>query len=116
MSPVEPVLEIRTYRVRAGERDAFEAIFGQVRPMLERHGISVVGAGPSLHDDEHFVLVRRFASLGEREAQLAGFYGGQEWLEQYNDRVMALIDSYHTVVVPADGDIGIAVMADATSP
>jgi hypothetical protein len=103
------VLDIRTYRLRPGERESFQRIFAEVRPMLARFGISVVGAGPSLHDDHLFMLVRRFESLEERESQLSRFYGSEEWLAQYDEPVTALIESYHVVVVPADGEVGTAV-------
>jgi len=48
-------------------------------PMLERHGIDVVGHGPSIEDAEHYVLLRSFASLDELAAQERAFYEGDEW-------------------------------------
>jgi NIPSNAP protein len=116
MSAVGGILDIRTYRLRAGERESFERLFADVRPMLARFGISVVGAGPSLHDGDLFILVRRFGSLEERESQLSRFYGSEEWLARYDEPVTALIESYHVVVVPADGDIGTAVATAVARP
>jgi hypothetical protein len=95
-----PVLDIRTYKVVAGRRDDFDRIFREhARPMLERHGIDVVAAGPSLLDDDPYTLIRSFDSLAERDRQLEGFYGSEEWLENYDGPVSALIDAYHVVVV-----------------
>jgi hypothetical protein len=49
------------------------------------------------------VLIRSFHSLEERNEQLEHFYGSDEWLDTYDAPVAALIDAYHTVVVPATG-------------
>ena len=70
----ERVLEIRTYRTRAGQRDEFGRRMTAAVPMLERHGIDVVAHGPSIEDAEHYVLLRSFSSLDEREAQEDAFY------------------------------------------
>lgn len=69
--------------------------------MLRRYGITVIAFGASLHDDEHAFLIRSFASTAEREQQLEAFYGSVEWKNTYEDHVMELIDSYHTVVTRA---------------
>jgi hypothetical protein len=35
-----------------------------------------------------------------------GANGSDEWLENYDEPVMELIEAYHTVVLPASGDRG----------
>jgi NIPSNAP protein len=100
----QPILDIRTYKLVAGRRDEFDRIVREhALPMLQRDGIRVVVTGPSLHDDDHYVLIRSFHSLEERNERLEHFYGSDEWLEKYEAPVMALIDAYHTVVIPATG-------------
>jgi hypothetical protein len=102
------VLDIRTYKLVAGMRDEFDRIVREHSlPMLRRYGISVVAAGSSLQDDYHYVLIRSFDSLDERREQLERFYGSDEWLENYEEPVMELIEAYHTVVLPAPGDRGL---------
>ena len=101
------VLDIRTYKLVAGKRDEFDRIVREHSlPMLRRYGISVVAAGPSLQDDDHYILIRSFDSLDERREQLERFYGSDEWLENYDEPVMELIEAYHTVVFPTSGDRG----------
>jgi hypothetical protein len=101
--PDEPntcVLEIRTYKIVPGGRDDFDRIFREgALPMLHRHGVQVVGYGPSIDDDDHYYLMRTFASLSRREEQLDSFYGSDEWRQNYEAVVMPLIESYHTVVI-----------------
>jgi hypothetical protein len=54
-----PLLDIRTYRLVPGSGAEFDRIFREhARPLLERHGIRVLAAGPSLVDDDLYTLVR----------------------------------------------------------
>ncbi len=102
------VLDVRTYKLVPGGRAEFDRIFREgALPMLRRSGISVVGYGPSIVDEDGYFLMRAFASPAQREEQLGSFYGSDEWRESYEDAVMALIDDYHTIVVPLNAlDLG----------
>ena len=96
------VVELRVYTLKPGTRDAFHRRFtDEIKPMLARFGIAVVTAGPSLHDDRSFTLVRAFPSLAEREAQLDRFYGSEEWRTRHEGPVMAMIEQYGTCVLKA---------------
>lgn len=97
-----PVLEIRTYKVRAGAGAEYDALFRDgVVPMLQRHGVTVVRFGASLVDPDQYVLMRRFESVDRRAEQLSGFYGSDEWRDTFGAPVDRLLESYHTVVLPA---------------
>ena len=96
------ILEMRLYKLRPGTRDAFDRVFREgALPMLGRHAITVVSCGPSLHDADSYFLIRAYPSLEQREKVLEKFYGSEEWLQNYDEKVMAMIESYNTVVVPA---------------
>jgi hypothetical protein len=100
------ILDIRTYRTVASERGEFLRIMrDDAVPMLRRYGIDVVAFGPSLHDADHSFLIRSFASSGERDEQLGRFYGSEEWLGTYDDRVTALLETYLVVVVEAAPEV-----------
>jgi hypothetical protein len=107
-----PVLDIRTYRVVAGGGEKLDRIVreGSI-PMLQRFGIHVVGYGPSLDDSDVYYLIRAFPSAARREEQLDHFYGSDEWLRNYREAVLALIETYHVVVVELTPAIGNALMA-----
>lgn len=101
----QAVMDLRVYKLKPGFRDAFSERFNeQVGPMLKRHGIDVVRFGRSLVDPDSFCLVRSFRSAAEREHRLAEFYGSEEWMEQHDDAVMAMIDSYNVCVLFRDGE------------
>jgi hypothetical protein len=97
----EPVLDLRIYKLRLGRRETFASIFeDEALPMLRRYEIDVVGYGPSLADADRYYLARAFASSSQREQQLGAFYGSDEWQQGYEERVMELIEAFHTVVIP----------------
>lgn len=94
------LLELRVYTLKPGTRPAFQQRFEeQILPMLQRFGVKVVAAAPSLHDADSFCLVRAFPSIEERERQLERFYGSEEWVSRHDEAVMAMIDHYNTCVV-----------------
>jgi NIPSNAP len=96
------VVDLRTYRLVPGGRAEFDRIFREdVLPMLRDRRIEVTGYGPSLADDRHYYLARRFPSETERERELRSFYESEEWLGTYAEIVTALVESFHHLVVPA---------------
>jgi hypothetical protein len=95
----ERVLEIRTYRIRDGKRDEFGRRVSAVLPLLRRYGIDVVGHGPSIEDAEHYVLLRSFASLEERDEQERAFYDADEWRAGPREGILEPIETYQTVVL-----------------
>ena len=101
------IAELRVYKLKPGAAAAFEQRFRDaIGPMLARHGIEIVHFGPSLVDPDSFCLIRAYPSVEERQAALDAFYGSQEWLEQHDEAVMAMIDSYNTCVIDA-GALGL---------
>lgn len=98
-----PVIEIRTYKLHPGRTaDLDRLVRERAVPMLTRFGLDVAGVGRSLADDDHYFLIRRFPSLGARVAQEEAFYTSAEWRETLREEVLACIDNYHTVVLPAN--------------
>lgn len=99
------VVEIRTYTLKSGMRNEFHKITSSVIPMLERWNINVVAIGPSLHDDDSYFLIRSFDSLQDREQKEEAFYTSNEWIHGPRDSVLACIENYITIVIPADQDL-----------
>jgi hypothetical protein len=98
--PSTRVLDLRTYKLVRGAGEEFDRIFREgALPMLHRFGIEVVGYGPSIEDGELYYLMRVFPSAARREEQLDSFYGSDEWRQNHRDAVVALIETYHTVVI-----------------
>lgn len=95
-----PVLDLRTYQLVPDGGEDFDRIFRErALPMLERFGIEVVGYGPSLDDADLYFLMRVFPSAARRNEQLDAFYGSDEWRLNHRDSVLALIETYHTLLI-----------------
>lgn len=96
-----PVLDLRTYKLVPGRGEDFDRIARErALPMLRRHGIEVVGSGPSLEDSDLYYLMRAFPSAASRAERLDSFYGSDEWRQNHRDAVLPLIESYHILLVP----------------
>jgi hypothetical protein len=97
---VTALLDIRTYKLAPGSCHTFDEMVRKCSlPMLERFGIRVVAHGPSADGDDHYDLIRAFASAAQRKEKLEAFYGCDEWRDNHRDAFLALIDAYHTVAV-----------------
>jgi hypothetical protein len=95
-------VELRSYNLKPGTRDEFHRLVLATVPLLERWKIGVVGYGPSAHDSTSYLLIRSFKSIEDRARSEASFYGSREWLEGPREGVLALIESYTTVVLALD--------------
>src|SRR5262245_39764601 len=92
---VTAILDVRTYRLVEDGRDEFDRIFrDEALPRLRAQGIRVFAFGPSLADQNGYTLIRSFTSPSEREEQLGAFYGSRDWIENFDERVGALIETY----------------------
>jgi NIPSNAP len=95
-----PVLDLRTYQLVPGGGEDFDRLFRErALPMLESFGIEVLRYGPSLEDADLYFLMRTFSSVTHRNEQLDAFYGSDEWRQNHRDAVLALIETYHTLLI-----------------
>jgi NIPSNAP len=95
------VLEIRTYRLKAGTGARFHrAVVEKSMPMLERWGVEVVAYGRSLDDEDLYFLVRAYASLDDLRESQDAFYGSDEWRQGPREEIISMIESDISVIVP----------------
>ena len=94
------VIEIRSYRLRAGNRARFHQLLEQQSlPLMQAWGIDVLRFGPSLLDDSGYVLIRAFADLTELHATQAAFYASPSWRSGPREAMVSLIESDSNVVL-----------------
>jgi hypothetical protein len=97
------VLEIRSYNLKPGTRDAYhQMLVKEALPMLQRAKVDVVAYGPSLHDADSYYLMRAFPSAAARDKAEEAFYGSEEWKKGLRERVLAAIVNFTTVVIEID--------------
>jgi len=99
---VTAIIEIRTYRLKRGTRDAFHrAVVEESVPLLERWGVEVVAFGPSLDNEDGYYLIRAYPSLDERQRSQDAFYDSDEWRNGPRDAIVSCIEEHTSVVLPA---------------
>lgn len=96
-------VEIRSYNLKPGTRAELQRLMAeQAVPMLLRWKVDVVACGPSPHDEDSYVLIRAYDSLAHRQQSQDAFYGSAEWKQGPREAVLALIESYTSVVLELD--------------
>ena len=102
-SPTRRAVEIRSYNLKPGSRPEFHRLASELAvPMLRRWKIDVVAHGPSPHDDTSYYLIRAYANVADRQRSEDAFYGSDEWRQGPRESILALIDSYTTIVLDLD--------------
>jgi ketosteroid isomerase-like protein len=97
------LLEIRSYNLTPGARERFHNLFvRESLPLLRRWNVDVIAYGRSLHDTDSYFLMRAFSSIDERDRIEQAFYDSAEWRDGPRADVLAMIESYTTVVIDAD--------------
>jgi Domain of unknown function (DUF4440)/NIPSNAP len=108
IGPGTPVIEIRSYTLKPGTRDAFHKLCDeQSLPLAMRWGFNILGYGPSLQEDSSYYLIRAYKSLEERQKQEDAFYGSDEWKKGPREAIVSKIIYYTTVILPADSIINL---------
>ena len=75
-----PVIELRQYTVKPGQRDALIDVFD--RRFIESQealGMTIVGQFRDRQRPDRFVWIRGFSDMTSRQKALEGFYGGPVW-------------------------------------
>ncbi|HEX2698160.1 MAG TPA: hypothetical protein VHM28_10670 [Anaerolineales bacterium] len=100
------LIEIRSYNLKPDSGDEFHRlVVEQSMPLLQRWDVDVVAFGPSPHDNDSYYLIRAFADLADRERSEDAFYGSDEWKKGPREEILALIDSYTTIVLELEEEV-----------
>jgi len=99
------IVEVRTYRIKEGQRAKFIETFERRSVPIHREiGITIVGPLLDMENPDAFVFLRGFPSLEERERMKSAFYDGEVWKNELEAILMPMIESYSAVFTePAPG-------------
>jgi hypothetical protein len=93
------IVEVRTYRIKSGQRARFLELFAQrTVPLQQRIGMRILGPLLDLEDPDVFVWIRAFPSQPERERMIHALYQGDEWQGELRALALPLLDSYTVTV------------------
>jgi hypothetical protein len=112
------IVEVRTYKIKTGQRDAFINFF-QTRavPALQSHGMMILGPLLDLEDPDVFIFLRAFPSLEERERMKSAFYDGPDWKNELEGIAMPMLESYSVALTATSaGSINFDMSRIAPSP
>jgi hypothetical protein len=94
------IIEMRTYRVKPGQRAAFLEIFlAKSVPAHRALGMGVVGPFLSQEDPDAFFWMRTFPDLAARDAMKSAFYDGPLWKDGLEQNLFPLLAGYDVLVV-----------------
>jgi hypothetical protein len=94
------IVEMRTYKTKAGKRAEFLEIFrSRSAPAHAEIGMKILGPFPSLEDPETFFFMRGFPDLQSREPMKAQFYEGPLWKGELEGILLPMLEAYEVVVV-----------------
>jgi hypothetical protein len=89
-----PVVELRQYTLRPGQRDVLIDLFDrEFVESQEADGMAIVGQFRDLDDPDRFTWIRGFPSMPSRARGLASFYGGPAWKAHSAAANATMIDS-----------------------
>jgi hypothetical protein len=95
-----PVLELRQYTLKPGERDKlidlFERHFIESQESL---GMMLVGQFRDRRSPDRFVWLRGFADMKSRHNALESFYGGPVWAQHRSEANNTMIDSDNVMLL-----------------
>jgi quinol monooxygenase YgiN len=93
------IVEVCTYRVKAGRRSEFLKFFEtQAVPAIRAHGIRVLGPLTDLENPNRFVWLRSFPSPGERDRMHYAFHHSAVWVDQLEPVAMPMLQSWDFAV------------------
>ncbi len=94
------IIEMRTYKLKAGCRERFLEIFRTKSvPAHDEIGMKLLGPFLSIEDADTFFFMRGFPDLQSREPMKAKFYEGELWKRELENALMPMIEKYEVVLV-----------------
>lgn len=88
------LVELRSYRLKPGEADAFHrTVVERAVPLLREWGTDVVAFGPSAHAADSYFLARSYADLADLTARQDAFYGSEAWRAGPREAIVGRIES-----------------------
>jgi len=99
----DTLLEVLIYKISPGKREAFhQALQHSALPRMERAGLTLVGFGPSRHDQDSYYLLRAYPSMEYHAQTLGRHYQDLGWLEQHHPELSPMVETCSVVVVPCE--------------
>ena len=95
-----PIVEIRQYTLRPGQRDVLIALFeAEFVESQDAVGMKIVGTFRDLDKPDRFVWIRAFKDMASRPDGLKAFYSGAVWKAHGKAAAATMIDSSNVLLL-----------------
>jgi quinol monooxygenase YgiN len=103
-----PIVELRQYTLRPGQRDVLIELFDrEFIETQEAEGMKILGQFRDLDNPDRFVWLRGFPDMPERARALGAFYGGPAWKAHSKTANATMVDVNNVLLLhparPASG-------------
>lgn len=94
------LLEMRTYRLKAGTGPALhDAFIRKGIPLVKQAGMDVVAFGFSADDRDGYFLMRAFSGLEDRQSTEDAFYASAAWRKGPRQSIIEHIETYQDTLL-----------------
>ena len=94
------IIEMRTYKTKAGCRAKFLEVFrSKSVPAHAQIGMKILGPFLSIEDPDVFFFMRGFPDVASREPMKAKFYEGELWKSELEEALMPMLEKFDAVLV-----------------
>ena len=98
MSDPTPIVELRRYALRPGQREVLVKLFEErFIESQEALGLNLLGQFSDLDDPNSFVWLRGFADMPSRRQGLTRFYDGPIWARYRDQGNATMVDTDNAV-------------------
>ena len=117
-APCCPVIELRQYTLKPGQRDVLIELFErELVESQEAVGMRLVGQFRDIERPDRFVWIRGFPDMPARAQALGAFYGGPVWQAHSEAANATMIDSDNVLLLrPIDANSAFAMPSTARAP
>ena len=113
-----PIIELRQYALRPGQREVLIGLFDrELVESQEALGMAILGQFRDLDDPDRFVWLRGFTDMPGRAEALTAFYGGPVWKAHSTEANATMVDVDNVLLLrPAAARTAFPPPADARPP
>jgi hypothetical protein len=95
-----PIVELRQYTLRRGQRDVLISLFDrEFVETQEAVGMAILGQFRDLDNHDRFVWLRGFRDMPSRAGALRRFYGGRAWKAHGKQANATMVDSDNVLLL-----------------
>ena len=103
---MEEIIDILILNIKPGQLSTFDQLYRDLAlPVLKKWNVQVIAFGPSIHEEDNYMVIRSYKSLDDRQKSQDSYYESEDWRSGPREIILSFVKSYSTVVIPANDDL-----------